>query len=517
MTELNIDLTDYFTPYQLAWIRDESPLKIGEKSRRIGWTYATSFRRVMVALREKCDTWWSTRDLETAKEAIRYCSQWAAVAEAVVELSAQEIQYSVNEDGQEVVKKTTAQVLTFANGSRIYALSSNPDALAGKGGHVVLDEFALHEYQAKLWQVAQPTASVWGYQIEVFSTHRARTTKFNQFIVEAKGGNRMGWSLHSVSIYDAVEDGLVDRINRAVAKRHNLTYEAAKAAKPDWWQTGESFLEKQRRSCDSEADWEQEYNLNPQDSKGAHLTLSEIDRARRPEADLLSMVIPSAGLFLSLDVARTRDLAVFYLVANLGDKLVEVCREEHQNVKISVLRERFIELFRQHKCAAGIIDGTGLGRGTAEEANDIIGGDRVYCMIYLNASKSEMADSIKSAFEDNRILISDDPELRDDLHSVERGVSKTGKKTYHARRTVDGHADRFWALAQCLWLIDNEDALPTGAMRAISKIKSGVQRLMGGSGRSNGRGMFDGLGSSSFFNALKAPLEWSSNVYKTSP
>jgi len=39
--------------------------------------------------------------------------------------------------------QSSAQVLGFANGVKIFCCSSNPNALAGKRGHVKLDEFAL--------------------------------------------------------------------------------------------------------------------------------------------------------------------------------------------------------------------------------------------------------------------------------------------------------------------------------------------------------------------------------------
>ncbi|HTD87841.1 MAG TPA: hypothetical protein VK850_14790 [Candidatus Binatia bacterium] len=35
----------YFLPYQIAWIRDQSRLKIIEKSRQIGITYADACHR----------------------------------------------------------------------------------------------------------------------------------------------------------------------------------------------------------------------------------------------------------------------------------------------------------------------------------------------------------------------------------------------------------------------------------------------------------------------------------------
>jgi phage FluMu gp28-like protein len=46
--------------------------------------------------------------------------------------------------------KLSAHALHFASGRRIYSLSSNSNALAGKRSHVKLDEFALHQDQRLL-------------------------------------------------------------------------------------------------------------------------------------------------------------------------------------------------------------------------------------------------------------------------------------------------------------------------------------------------------------------------------
>ena len=69
----------YFMPYQEAWINDESPLKIAEKSRRVGFTYASSYRMFHKCLTRKNFTQWvSSRDMLTAQELIRdYIAKWA--------------------------------------------------------------------------------------------------------------------------------------------------------------------------------------------------------------------------------------------------------------------------------------------------------------------------------------------------------------------------------------------------------------------------------------------------------
>ena len=62
-----------FLPYQARWIKDESPIKLYEKTRRGGITYATSYRACIKCLRSgkhdsKFVQWVSSRDEITAKE-----------------------------------------------------------------------------------------------------------------------------------------------------------------------------------------------------------------------------------------------------------------------------------------------------------------------------------------------------------------------------------------------------------------------------------------------------------------
>jgi len=58
-----------FLPYQTAWIRDESRLRLMEKSRQVGMTLADAYdsvRKVCV-LGERLDVWVSSRDEQQAR------------------------------------------------------------------------------------------------------------------------------------------------------------------------------------------------------------------------------------------------------------------------------------------------------------------------------------------------------------------------------------------------------------------------------------------------------------------
>src|ERR1041385_2301706 len=129
----------YFLPYQIGWLKDDSPLKIIEKSRQIGMTFTDAYDSVRKVMQRgaRLDVWVSSRDEEQAKLYLRDCARWAKFFH----------QRAIH-IGQVVIdsqKNISAYVLEFKTGRRIYSLSSNPDALAGKRGHVKLDEFALHQ------------------------------------------------------------------------------------------------------------------------------------------------------------------------------------------------------------------------------------------------------------------------------------------------------------------------------------------------------------------------------------
>ena len=53
-------LTEYFLPYQRRWILDDARMKLYAKSRRIGITYATSFRVNDKCLRRPGTVQWVT-------------------------------------------------------------------------------------------------------------------------------------------------------------------------------------------------------------------------------------------------------------------------------------------------------------------------------------------------------------------------------------------------------------------------------------------------------------------------
>src|SRR6266581_1470066 len=289
-------MNKFFLPYQIRWLEDQAPLKIIEKSRQIGMTFTDAYDSVKKVIRNgaRLDVWISSRDEAQARLYIEDCRKWAGL------LNRRTFAF-----GREIIDEKTgsaAYVLEFKSGRRIYSLSSNPNALAGKRGHVKLDEFALHQDQRLLYRVAKPVTQ-WGGQLCIISTHRGGTTLFNQLIRQIKeGGNPMGWSLHSVPLQKAVEEGLVEKINakmegelgRRLEKTLNLEPRTLNLEHEDDGGLApnsalrEAWIKSLRRECIDEEQWLQEYCCIPAEEANAFITFEMLTACEEAEVRLMS-------------------------------------------------------------------------------------------------------------------------------------------------------------------------------------------------------------------------------------
>lgn len=218
---INVDMAEaklgkYFLPWQVAWIFDDSRLRLAEKSVRVGWTFADAFKNVRKRLHVKNrDYLFATKDQASAAEFMRTCGQMADLFNFTRSIQSRgELVQKVSgpgPDGKAVTVEVRFCYLKFTNGSRILAFSSNPFAMAVYGGDVGLDEYAKHSQQERLWETAQGRIRM-GYDLGMWSAHNGTDTLFYQFAQEARAG-KGGWSYYRVTMPDAVAGGLVEMIN----------------------------------------------------------------------------------------------------------------------------------------------------------------------------------------------------------------------------------------------------------------------------------------------------------------
>ena len=105
------------------------------------------------------------------------------------------------------------------------------------------------------------------------------------------------------------------------------------------------------------------------------------------------------------------------------------------------------ELVDRYRPVRIAVDQTGMGEAVVEQLAGVFG-RRVEGVLMTGPRRLDLATALREAFEDRRIRIPDDQELRLDLHAVRAEPGPTGgARLVAARAGTDGHADRFWALA----------------------------------------------------------------------
>ena len=122
-----------FLPFQSKWVTDNSRLKLMEKSRQIGISWASAYAadERTAAQGARFYQWVSSRDDLQARLFIEDCKMWAGI----MNLAAKDLGEVVLDPKDRI----SAYVIEFASGKRIHSMSSNPDAQAGKRGGRILD------------------------------------------------------------------------------------------------------------------------------------------------------------------------------------------------------------------------------------------------------------------------------------------------------------------------------------------------------------------------------------------
>lgn len=434
------DKRKIFLPYQQDWVDDRSRLKIMQKGRQIGLSWSTAFGCVeRTAPKEaRNDQWVSSRDEIQARLFIEDCKRFAGLLDA-----------AAKDLGMVVIdpdKNLSAYVLHFDNGKRIHSMSSNPDAQAGKRGGRVLDEFALHPDPRKLYSIAYPGIT-WGGQLELVSTHRGSENYFNELIEDIEHrGNPKGFSLHTVTLQIALDQGFLFKLQQALPK-DDERQEMDEAQYFDFIRSG----------CASEEQFLQEYMCIPADDAGAFLSYDLIAGCEYRAVDAWQLeenasqpgieTRKSRELFLGMDVGRKHDLTVFWLLERESGMRFTRRIVTMQNKKFSEQEEMLYSLLRLPGLRRACLDATGIGMQLAERAQEKFGQYLVEAVTFSGPVKEELAFPLRAAFEDKSVRIPKDDDVRADLRSIKKTATASGNIRFAADHGPNGHADRFWALA----------------------------------------------------------------------
>lgn len=432
-----------FLKYQADWIGDKSRMKIGEKSRQLGFSWCDALDSLLETAQTDWpfDCWISSRDQIQAQLYGQDVYEWAkksniaagALGEQVIELG----------NGKQV----SALRLPLANGRSIWSLSSNVDAQAGKRGTRKNDEFALNPDNRALFAIGKPGIQ-WGGRLVIFSTHRGTANFFNQLIVEiVHKGNPKKFSHHRVTIVDAVNQGLLIKLKAAWA--------AIDAEDPRLVMTEDEWLQSQRNECADEETWQQEYMCVPSDDASAFLSYELIDGCKYRAGEKWEMTLAELAacrdeLYLGGDIARVKDLTVFWLIRKVGSFRPTIHRVALRNVPFEEQERRLYELLSLPTLRRACLDNSGLGRQLVERAQKRFGTYKVEAVTFTAAVKEELAYPLRAAFEDRTVRIPDDQIIIASHRAIRKETTASGNVRFVAEHTEAGHADDFWAHALAL-------------------------------------------------------------------
>lgn len=456
---------DVFLPYQKAWLADKAPVKVVEKSRRVGLTWAQAHDDTLLAAtsgRYGMDILYISFNQDMTREYIEACAEWAKRLQVV----AGKVNEDVFRDGDE--REIKAFRIDFASGHKILALSNRPSNLRGKQGRVVIDEAAFVEDLPELLKAALALL-MWGGQVIIISTHNGVDNAFNQLVQDVRGGN-LPYSLHRITLDDALKDGLYRRICQVTEKPWTVEAEAA-------WRA--DLIKTYGDGAD------EELFCIPRQSSGAYLTTAMIEACMEP-APVLTWTPPAENFvdwplpvaetytkgwieenlafrleelpedrahFCGVDFGRSGDLSVIWPATEERDlRLVPPFVLELRNCPHRTQQQILFAILDRLPRFSGVsLDARGNGSALAEAARQEYGPAQVREVMISEAWYRETMPILKAGIEDKTLILPKDAGILSDFRSlrVVKGVARVPEQRTKDK-TGGRHGDSAVACAMML-------------------------------------------------------------------
>jgi phage FluMu gp28-like protein len=456
-------------PYQQHWIADTSQVKICEKSRRVGLSWAEAANSALEAAKQGGqDTWYLGYSQDMAQEFIRDAAWWTGHYQIAADAMEQIV---VEDEDRDIL----AYRINFASGNRITALSSSPRNLRGKQGRVVIDEAAFHPDLGELLKSAFALL-IWGGSVSIISTHFGVDNPFNEAVNDVREG-RKPYSLHRITFDDAIEQGLCKRV--FVASKRNWSQEAQAA----WVESIRAIYR------DNAAE---ELDCVPSNSSGVYLSRALIesrmtadapvlrytckngfeqlpDHVREADAQdwldthiapLLEALPRTARSSLGQDFGRSGDLSVLVPLLE-GQGLQRDCPFviEMRNTPFRQQEQIVFWLCdRLPRFTHGAFDARGNGQFLAEVAMQRYGSTSITQVMITQNWYLENMPKMKAALEDGTLAsMPKDRDILDDLRAIQviKGIPRIPEGKTKTGQGQQRHGDA--AVAFCMaWFATNQ-------------------------------------------------------------
>lgn len=439
--------------HQKEWVADQSDLKIADKGRRTGFTFAEALDSTLIAAQKVSEGGDSTYYIgDTKDKGLEFVATCANFARHVAKelLAVDEFMFDDTQpDGSS--KQIAAYRIKFASGNQIVALSSNPANIRGLQGRVIIDEAAFHRNVAAVIDACNALL-IWGGVIRIISSHNGVLNAFNELLTETRSGN-FDYSIHRATFDDAVANGLYERV---CLKRG---WTPTVAAKEKWYR-------KIRRSYGNRLDaMREELDAIPREGDGVFLPLAWIEACSTPEYKVLRWEPPFDG-FVDMPKQARRAEMLMWLIREVQPIIARYHNTGHEwfvGGDFAMRQDRssfpfgyvdqglkrhvpfLIELrecpYDQQKQAlfwtvhqleligsfgGGVLDANGNGMVLAQESRQEFGADRIVELMPSDAWSRANTPPFREAFNDRGILIPADLDTRNDLRQlvVSGGVAR---------------------------------------------------------------------------------------------
>jgi phage FluMu gp28-like protein len=415
-------------PYQTAFLQNESRFRWITKSRQIGFSLIVALESLARChLRDAHNAHFVSYSLEDAKEKI-------LVARAVYEDLPLEYQKKL------VIDSRTE--LNFASNSRSRRVSrmiSHPSKPPrGRKGDIYLDEFAHHLNDREVYRGSTALILRSNGQLTGGSTPLGRRGMFWEVAEEAMRlyphhkKQKVPWWLCSFFCNDVPA--------AAVAANQMPTAEAVeKFSSP--------LLLEQFNSLPVD-DFEQEFCCSfASDAEAVfpyELILPCTTDTIRMATDFPGVPQPEGRLVAGFDVGRKKDRSELGIFEDVGGHYTCRMLKTYVNVPFADQEADLRRMLELLPIARFSIDRMGIGMNLAENLSRDY--DCVVPEAFSNESKERWVTDFKILLQRRKVTLPKDRDLVGQIHSIEKKVLPSSKVSYDAKRTSQGHADRFWAI-----------------------------------------------------------------------
>ena len=419
-------------PYQWSIFADQNPFIISKISRQCGKSLTFAAKAVHKSIMHSDNlVLLVSVNQRSADELLRKVKQWA---EACKIASNGLVSYTEN-----------ATSVTFNNKSRIISVPASPASLRGWSGDVILDEFALVEDDQQIFQAVLPviTSKMKGKQhsLWICSTPSSLDTQF----AKIWNSDEDKWHRYEYNIYQCVEQGL--------------------KADPATLKT----------IVNDDLIWNTEYMVQFASGAGTAFPVECLQ-------DITYDKLPSAKQrWIGFDVARKSDYSVITLCAydkdtkNFYVEDVVKMKDKPFNEQLQIIKD----INQKHQIVGGYVDAVGVGSMLAEEIQRTVN-TKIKPFYWTGANKTEAHDQLRSCIQNGNFFVNQTFKqlIVNDFGNVRRYISNTGKISYSAPHTSDGHSDITSAIVLALQAIhDNPVSFATPVSYSRSSVFSGYSRL----------------------------------------